>query len=56
MAKNQVRMPTSTAGITNFYGDEDTKIKINPLHVVVLVIAVIVLMVLLHWLGQPMLN
>ncbi|MFT4310869.1 MAG: preprotein translocase subunit Sec61beta [Candidatus Woesearchaeota archaeon] len=48
MAKNQVNMPSSTAGITTYYGEEKSKVQIAPMHVIALVIAVIVLLLLIH--------
>ena len=54
MAKEQVRMPSSTAGITQYFSEEHTKFRIKATHVIALIIFVAVLMILLHVVGSGM--
>ena len=56
MSKDQVRMPSSTAGITRYFDDYKSKIEIKPGHVIVLIIFIIIIEIMLHsfgvsWLG-----
>ena len=52
MAKdNQVRMPSSMAGITQYFEDVDAKIMLSPKHVVILIIAVCIGVIALHMLA-----
>ena len=56
MAKNnRVRMPSSGAGITQYY-DTKTAIQIKPAHVILLIILVIVIMVFLYTNGYALLG
>ncbi|MBR9702478.1 preprotein translocase subunit Sec61beta [Candidatus Woesearchaeota archaeon] len=49
MAKdNQVRMPSSGAGITQFFDDYKSKIEFQPIHVVILV-GIVILIELVLW-------
>lgn len=52
MAKDTVRMPQSTAGITSF-GDQSTStIQITPIQVVVIIVIMVILVALLHLFGR----
>lgn len=52
MAKNdKVRMPASTAGITQYFDDYKSKIEFKPEHIIVLVILVIIIEIILHLSG-----
>ena len=44
-------MPQSTAGITQFYGEEKTHVRIKATHVIALIIFIAILMILLHAFG-----
>jgi preprotein translocase subunit Sec61beta len=49
-------MPSSTAGITQYFSDEHTKFRISPKHAMAFIIAVAVLMILLHVFGQSIIG
>ena len=48
MADNRIRMPSSGAGLTNFYEESKSKILISPKALVALIVAVIVVTILLN--------
>lgn len=49
MAKdNKVRMPSSMAGITQYYDGDQSKIMITPKHVMILIAGVAVIVLALH--------
>lgn len=52
MAKNTVRMPQSTAGITSFSDIAESKIQFTPAQVIAIVIVVILVVALLHMFGR----
>ena len=53
MAKNDnVRMPTSTAGLTRYFEDCHSKFEIKPGHVVVMCVVVMLITLILHQFGQ----
>ncbi len=47
--KDDVRMPSSSAGVMSFYDEERSKIKIGPTHVVILTVIVIVFALILNY-------
>lgn len=51
MAEDRIRVPTSQAGITRYFEEFKTKLELQPLHVVVLIVVIIVLELLLHLMG-----
>ncbi|RJQ18900.1 preprotein translocase subunit Sec61beta [Candidatus Woesearchaeota archaeon] len=55
MAKEQTRMPMSTAGITSFHDEYTSNIQIKPGHVLVFGIILIVISVALHVFGAQLL-
>lgn len=48
MAKNQIQMPSSTAGITQYYGEEEGFIRIKPTVVLFVVGAVAAVLLIAH--------
>ncbi|MFT4250141.1 MAG: preprotein translocase subunit Sec61beta [Candidatus Woesearchaeota archaeon] len=49
MAKdNKVRMPSSMAGITQYYDGDQSKIMITPKHVMILIAGVALIVLALH--------
>jgi len=48
MAKDQMRMPMSTAGITSFSDEYGSKFVFKPGHIVVMIVVVILIVVALH--------
>ena len=48
MAKNQVSMPASTAGITRYFEDSRSRFEIKPGHVIVLCVLVMFIVILLN--------
>jgi len=56
MAKNQIQMPSGTAGITRYFDEYRSKLTIQPEHVIVITILVGVLVAALHILGKGLLR
>lgn len=51
MARNdKIRMPSSGAGITQYFDDYKSKIEFQPVHIVIFAIVVILIEILL-WIG-----
>ena len=49
MAKdNQVRMPSSMAGITQYFDEGTSKFHMSPMQVMILIVVVAVLVIALH--------
>jgi|GEM_PF-1855856 len=48
---DKVRMPASTAGITQYYDEVKTKVELKPEYVVVLAILIIIIEIALHTFG-----
>ncbi|MFP4119110.1 MAG: preprotein translocase subunit Sec61beta [Candidatus Woesearchaeota archaeon] len=48
MADNKIRMPSSGAGLTNFYEESKSKIVISPYTVIGISLVVIIITVLLN--------
>ena len=53
---NKVRMPQSMGGLTMFHDVESSRIKLNPLVVVVSIISCIILIIGLHIFGKGFLG
>lgn len=49
---NKIRMPSSGAGITNYFSEYKSKIEFKPGHIVILIIMVIIIELLLHSFGS----
>jgi preprotein translocase subunit Sec61beta len=47
MAKDRIRMPTSHAGITQYFDDYKSKIEIKPEHVIAICVVIIIIELLL---------
>ncbi|MFT4313009.1 MAG: preprotein translocase subunit Sec61beta [Candidatus Woesearchaeota archaeon] len=56
MAKNNIQMPQSGAGLTRFTSSDLSIIKIRPAHVVLLLIIVVLVVVFLHIQGNSLFN
>lgn len=57
MAKdNRIRMPSSGAGITQYYDVQKSAIQLKPAHVIVLIILVIIIEVFLYTQGRALLG
>ena len=52
MAKDSIRMPSSTAGITSYSDEEESLIKIPPTYVVAIIIIMIIIVAVLHYVGR----
>ena len=48
MANNQIRMPSSGAGLTTFYDESKSKIHITPHVVLALTVVIIVVSIILN--------
>lgn len=48
MTKDKISMPSSTAGITRYFDDYQSKISFRPEYIIVLVMIVVALIILLH--------
>lgn len=48
MAKDNMRMPMASAGITSYYDEYNSKIDLKPGHVVVIAVVIILVVAALH--------
>ncbi len=48
MADNQIRMPSSSGGLTRYSEDYHSKIKIKPMHVIIILVVLVVLEAILQ--------
>jgi preprotein translocase subunit Sec61beta len=51
MAKDNIQMPSSGAGLTRFFDDYKSKIEIKPGHVILLAVIVSAIVIILHLYG-----
>ena len=56
MADNKIQMPLTGAGLTRYFEDYKSKISIQPEHVIVLGVVIMVLVILLHVFGAGLLG
>jgi preprotein translocase subunit Sec61beta len=56
MGNKKINMPQSTAGITRYFDEYQSKIHFKPGHVIVLTIIVFVVTILLHMYGKKLLG
>ncbi|RME31926.1 preprotein translocase subunit Sec61beta [Candidatus Woesearchaeota archaeon] len=49
---DRIRMPASTAGITQYWDDVKTKVEMKPEHVIVLAVIIIIIELLLQAYGS----
>lgn len=54
MAKDNVTMPQSMAGLQRFTSDDPAKIKMKPMAVLVIVAVVVLVIIFLHMFGNQM--
>ena len=50
---DNIRMPSSSAGVISFYDEEKSRIRIKPMHVVILIVIVAAVIMLLEAGGVP---
>jgi preprotein translocase subunit Sec61beta len=48
MADSPIRMPSSSGGLTRYSEDYQSKIKIKPMHVIIILVALVVLEAILQ--------
>ena len=51
MANDKITMPSSTAGITRYFGEYKSKIELKPGHVILIAVVVMIIVILLHIYG-----
>jgi preprotein translocase subunit Sec61beta len=56
MAQEQIRMPSSSAGVTRYFDDYKSKLTIRPGVVVVACLAVLLIILSLHAYGRGLLG
>lgn len=56
MADKKVQMPTSTAGLTRYFEDYRSKLEFKPGHVIIFAVIVILITIILHIYGSPLLG
>lgn len=57
MAKdNKVGMPTSIAGITRYFDDFKSKVRIKPISVIIIIILVMLIILALHKFGDALIG
>jgi len=52
MADKKVRMPATTAGITQYFEDYKSKFEFQPGHIIILSVLIMVIVILLHVYGN----
>lgn len=50
MPREQIRMPSSSAGVLSFYDEEKSTVVIKPMHVVILCVVVALIVMWLNYL------
>jgi len=53
---NKVNMPSSGAGITRYFEDSKSKIRVKPGHVVIFSIIIMIIVLLMHVYGDSLLG
>ena len=53
---NRVSMPTSTAGITRYFDEFKSRIRIKPGHVIIISIVVALIILMMHTYGDALLG
>ncbi|MEK6868061.1 MAG: preprotein translocase subunit Sec61beta [Nanoarchaeota archaeon] len=56
MAQNKIHMPSGTGGLVRYFDEYRSKITIQPVHVIVLIILMILVITLLHIFGVQLLG
>jgi len=56
MAKDRVQMPSSMGGIVRYFDEYKSKIEMQPGHVIVLILFIVVLILVLHMYGAAWLG
>jgi len=56
MSDNKIRMPSSMGGLVSYTSEYESKITFKPAYVVVICIVVIIIAILLHMYGKPLLG
>lgn len=56
MSKDKIMMPSSSAGITRYFDEYQSKLRFKPGHIIVLCIIVVLITLLLHAYGRAMLG
>jgi len=51
MAKDRVRLPSGTGGITRYFDEYESRLQFKPGIVIVLVVIVIIIAIVLHIMG-----
>ena len=51
MADDKIRLPSGQGGLTRFFDDYKSKIEISPGVVIILCLAVMIIIILLHYFG-----
>lgn len=56
MAQNKINLPSGTGGLVRYFDDYRSKVSIQPLHIIVLVVLLIFIIILLHIFGATLLG
>lgn len=56
MAQNRISMPSGTGGLVRYFDDYKSKIQLQPLHVIIFIVIVILITILLHIFGVKLLG
>ena len=56
MAQNKIHMPSGTGGLVRYFDEYRSKITIQPVHVIVLIVLMILVITLLHIFGVQLLG
>ncbi len=56
MAQNKIHLPSGTGGLVRYFDEYRSKITIQPVHVIVLIVLMIFVIILLHIFGVQLLG
>lgn len=51
MTNDKIRMPSSTAGITQYFDDYHSKIKFKPGHIIIVIVILMIILLILQSYG-----
>ncbi|MBI5002624.1 preprotein translocase subunit Sec61beta [Candidatus Woesearchaeota archaeon] len=56
MAQNRINLPSGTGGLVRYFDDYRSKISIQPVHIIFLIVLLIFVIILLHIFGTALLG
>jgi len=56
MANDKIRMPSGQGGLTRYFDEYSSKIELSPAAVIVLAVVIMVLVIILHFVGDKLIG